>query len=274
MIVIQVTWKAEWVGGLTLETHPASNTTRCCASLRQRSVRLNSMLSQSTPTVWNVASPSLTWGQGRGDVYLCLSPAASPFFSSSSCPDGKKRKHPTETWVWLRGWNDWTAINLPSGLEIISRFLAAADAPSSSGLPQTGQLILWLTISRSLAKIMGQCSCCFMCLLLRPPERTGGFLFVNICLQPWTEMCILWKSEVSHVSHEYITSIQRVQSEGRKVQNAGKMKKIKTKKILCMTKLSVNTFMHRPLTRKPEILQKSAFYRFLDQFTNRNLFFF
>lgn len=32
MLIIQVMWKTEWVGGLTLETHPASKTRTACAN--------------------------------------------------------------------------------------------------------------------------------------------------------------------------------------------------------------------------------------------------
>lgn len=32
LLIIHVTWKAEWVGGLTLDTHPASKTPSANAS--------------------------------------------------------------------------------------------------------------------------------------------------------------------------------------------------------------------------------------------------
>lgn len=43
MFIVPAPWKAEWVGGLTLETHPASETPRCRAA-EPNDTKLNSVV--------------------------------------------------------------------------------------------------------------------------------------------------------------------------------------------------------------------------------------
>lgn len=50
MFVIEVTWKAEWVGGLTFETHPAHRDAVPHAAPTQTQARLNSLKSRSLGT--------------------------------------------------------------------------------------------------------------------------------------------------------------------------------------------------------------------------------
>lgn len=129
MFIIQVTWKAEWVGGLTLETHPASKTARCCATERQRKFKLNWILSNTVVISFLILKHGITV---RFYVYLYWSPAASPFFSFSFCPVGEK-KTKSPQWITYFVWYGLHRLFLDSSL--LSRLALYVCLLPSSAIP-------------------------------------------------------------------------------------------------------------------------------------------
>lgn len=125
MFLIQVTWKAEWVGGLTLEAHPASKTQRCCATQRQRKFKfkLNWILSNTEELTQDICFLILITASNKRKM-RCFDSGCLPVLESCCfslfllffLPCRTKKRPPPETWVWLSCRNDWIAINVPSGL--------------------------------------------------------------------------------------------------------------------------------------------------------------
>ncbi len=108
MFIIQVMWKAEWVGGLTLDTHPASKTPWCCATEQQRELKFSRIL--SNPAESTVAICLLTqkhavvvsvW-QEKSKIFTCLPVLESCSFSLFLLfflPCGKKQKTNRHKWI-------------------------------------------------------------------------------------------------------------------------------------------------------------------------------
>lgn len=94
MFIIQVTWKGEWVGGFDVrDTSCLKDTEMSC---------LRSANASSSSTEFSQILESRHWAfvflcsdkkRCFQMIYLYWSPAASPFFSSFSCPVGEKKQN-------------------------------------------------------------------------------------------------------------------------------------------------------------------------------------